>query len=556
MLTSIEGLDLDSKGKNFWNTCRNPQEEIIYFLLIDRFSTGKEKTVIFGQDISTGFGTAEELKGNLGGNLKGIESKLPYLKNLGISALWLSPVFENNPESYHGYAIQNYLAVDPRFGTKDDLVSLIAEAHKLGIKVFLDIIINHTGNNWSYKEDKEYTYNKGKKYAFGQWRFPDKPFPLELRDEQLYRKQGMIRNWDIWPETEQGDFFSLKKILLDESPEGKKAQVLLQKIYCWWIKETDCDGFRLDTVKHAGMLPVKKFCTAIKEYCLKIGKKDFFIFGELPLDDIASSSYVTAEIWGNKKSWKVYSGPDTLLDFSLHFTLPKVIKGVLSVAKLHERFKKLDRVSTSRPEAAKSLITFLDNHDQIESSFKARFATGAEQKQIMGGIGILFALPGIPCLYYGTEQGFSGKGFSDALIREAMFSASESISAHNPECCIYRFVQVMAAIRTSEPALIYGTLHFNAISFSGKKYFTSSSINHLICFSRLLFDEEITVLYNISKNISRKVYVRLETYVEKNLLKVIVGNHREIKVEKIMHGEEPFAFFSIYLEPMEFVILK
>lgn len=177
---------------------------IIYFLLVDRFHDGRERTVLSS---GKGFGKEEQLKRSCGGNLKGIIQKLDYIKNLGCTAIWISPVWENNPESYHGYDIRNFLKIDPRFGTEEDLFELVRKAHQKELKVILDVVINHSGNNWSYKKEGEIFYSQGKTFDFGQWRYENLPQPASLRNPELYFHRGMIRNWDRYPETRQGDFF-------------------------------------------------------------------------------------------------------------------------------------------------------------------------------------------------------------------------------------------------------------------------------------------------------------------------------------------------------------
>ena len=139
---SIEDINLAPKpGKKYWKSChREWREEFIYFLLIDRFHDSLPRKPA-KTSRSKGFGKEEQLKKICGGTIRGITSNLDYISGLGCTALWLSPLFENNPKSYHGYAIQNYLEIDKRFGTKEDLEELVDAAHKLDMRVFLDIVL-------------------------------------------------------------------------------------------------------------------------------------------------------------------------------------------------------------------------------------------------------------------------------------------------------------------------------------------------------------------------------------------------------------------------------
>lgn len=125
----------------------------LYFLLVDRFDNNQANIPAYDPDSEPTGRDPEQGKVFQGGNLKGIIQRLDYIKGLGANAIWLSPVFKNRQEmnnSYHGYGIQDFLEIDPRFGDKKDLQDLMREAHARGIYVILDIILNHTGDNWMY----------------------------------------------------------------------------------------------------------------------------------------------------------------------------------------------------------------------------------------------------------------------------------------------------------------------------------------------------------------------------------------------------------------------
>ena len=145
-MQSIHEIDLTPKsGKKYWTECqREWREEFIYFLLVDRFHDSHVRAPIGTQVRHRGFGTMTQLKQSCGGTLQGITRHLNYIKDLGCTALWLSPVFENNSDAYHGYAIQNYLEIDPRFGTKPDLEELVdMVSAKLMISHRRDLGSNH-----------------------------------------------------------------------------------------------------------------------------------------------------------------------------------------------------------------------------------------------------------------------------------------------------------------------------------------------------------------------------------------------------------------------------
>jgi glycosidase len=234
------------------------EDQLLYFLLPDRFSTGKEDESLDNEDqaisgtvkpftssdAENATSTAEEAstwrKGGVkwqGGTLKGIESKLGYLKRLGVTALWVGPIFKQVPRdesSYHGYAVQDFLDIDPHFGTREHLRELVSAAHELGLYVILDIILNHSGDVFAYKDgEKQWT---GQKYEVAGFRDaegnPTLPFhpiqddqdvkdpkscavwPIEFQRPDTFTCEGPISNWDNKAEFLRGDFVTLKDINL------------------------------------------------------------------------------------------------------------------------------------------------------------------------------------------------------------------------------------------------------------------------------------------------------------------------------------------------------
>jgi 1,4-alpha-glucan branching enzyme len=153
--TSSSQIDLTRiPGKQYFTVEREWREEFIYFLMVDRFHDDKSRTPVLQPNRSAGIQAPD---GFYGGKIKGITNHLDYIAGLGCTAIWLSPVFENNPGAYHGYNINNYLNIDPNFGTKQDLIDLINSAHVFRrngqpwpMRVILDVVINHSGDNWAY----------------------------------------------------------------------------------------------------------------------------------------------------------------------------------------------------------------------------------------------------------------------------------------------------------------------------------------------------------------------------------------------------------------------
>lgn len=554
---SIDDIDLAPKpGKKYWKNChREWREEFIYFLMVDRFHDSINRKP--GNATSKGFGDAEQLKKTCGGTLRGITNNLKYISGLGCTALWLSPVFENNPESYHGYAIQNYLEIDKRFGTKEDLEELVERAHDLDMRVFLDVVLHHSGNNWFYLDNVPYYYYDGATFSLGGWRSNDHPIPIELRDPELYGRKGQIRNYDTYPETREGDFLELKAYKMDDSPEARYVQDILIRTHCYWMKEVDIDGFRLDAVKHMGEEAISSFCSHVREYAYMLGKKNFFLFGELVGSEDAYNRYIGPKTTVTIDGQHIYYGLNSVLDFPLHYILADVIKGKSSPEQLIERYEALHNSALGRGEFGEFLVTFIDNHDQVGQSPKHRFGADATTEQIIAGIGFLLCALGTPCIYYGTEQGFNGAGESDSGIREAMFSLEDKdINALNTGNKIYQGISKIAAIRKKSAVLKFGHMHMRKTSTDERNFHLPVCAHCLIAFSRVLFDQEIVVAFNASTSEKKTEYisVRRQQEIDKAHYRFLYGNTGKVKV--LENPDYIGHYIQLELEPMQFVILS
>ena len=559
-MKSIKEIDLKPKpDKKYWSNChREWREEFIYFVLVDRFHDSKNRRPLDFKDRHHGFGEEQELQASCGGTLRGIINHLHYIKNLGCTALWLSPIFKNNPEAYHGYAIENYLEIDERWGTKEDLEQLVDAAHHLDMRVFLDIVLHHSGDNWSYPGGYDYYYSNGEKFPLERWRYEDRPVPLELRNEDLYNRKGQIRNFDAYPETQDGDFFRLKTFRNDDSIEALYVQDLLITIHCYWIRETDVDGFRLDAVKHMGPENISRFCSYMREYAYSLGKRNFFLFGELLGSEETYNRYIGPKTSIAYEDKNLYYGLNSVLDFPLYHILEDVIKGKSSPGKLIQRYENLQHHALNRGEYGEYLVTFIDNHDQVGPAIKHRFGYEASPEQIIAGIGFLLCALGTPCIYYGTEQGLDGCGNSDVFIRESMFNLHDyNTNILNPQSTIYKAIAAIAAIRKANPVLKFGRMYMRKISSDGVNFHFQHCEKCTLAFSRVLFNEEIVVVYNSSVSQSKEECIEIDYRINKNskCLKAIYGYENCVEVLKAKDGSKR-RFIRLYLQPKQFIMLK
>jgi alpha-amylase len=363
---SIHDLELRPiPGKTYWNCRREWREEFIYFLMVDRFHDGRERSPRSGPERAP---------------LAGLDGSKPPLaaarcgspatsitSATSVARRSASPVFENDdapdPDSgsYHGHAIRQLLAVDPRFGTKEDLVELVDEAHRREMRVFLDAVANHCGDVWYYPGDVPYFYSDdGRQFELGGWRRPDSLVPVELRNPDYFHRRGQIRawGWDQIPETQRGDFFSLKGFNNDEDAAGRALQRVIIDAHRYWMREADIDGFRMDAVKHMGELAVARFCQAMREYAYALGKQEFFLFGER----WAATTRSTADGPEHGRAGAARpSSPTPRCSTFLWWVLPGD-QGVHASARLVSCYDALHEHACSA-RLGNYLVTFVDNHD-------------------------------------------------------------------------------------------------------------------------------------------------------------------------------------------------
>jgi len=291
------------------------------------------------------------------------------------------------------------------------------------------VVINHSGDNWFYQGRSRFFYFNDQIFPFGDFRRTDRPIPTEFRNQEWYHRRGEMRDFDHPPENQHGDIVGLKDYANDDDAIGSEVINALIKVHAYWIREADVDGFRVDAVKHMGELASSRFCSNIREYAYSLGKRGFFLFGEIatPSDD-AYNRYIgqnTSKLDGNNT---VFFGLDSVLDFRLaegvfaddnNAPLRDVLKGFKGPQTLFNRLEAQRDRALSRGELGRYLVTFVDNHDSFWQP-TGRFGQGADDEQVIGAIGFLLCLLGTACIYYGTEQGFSGQG-GDNEMREAMF---------------------------------------------------------------------------------------------------------------------------------------
>jgi glycosidase len=535
------------------------RDEVIYFLLPDRFSDGKEAnrplldrsspaTVAAARPPGFRFDLWSESGGARwqGGTIAGITSKLEYLQGLGVTTVWVGPIFKQrgHQDAYHGYAIQDFLDVDPRFGTRRDLVDLVAAAHQRGMHVLLDVIFNHSGHNWDYENnvvDPPYRpwpdfYNKGPwlnvdgDHTATVAGDEDGVWPTELQRDDAYTRagSGSLSDENIddpHAEIKRSDFAGAMR---DFNFDGSDALTDLARCFKYWIALTDCDGFRLDTLKHVPQEVARNFCGTIKEFAANLGKANFFLVGEVGGPDENAGRYLDLLELNLNATLDIGSSRSQLRAVAKGFSAPRSYFDIVG---------QWDPILGSHRNSGPRHVTVLDDHDHI-SGEKVRFSSdAASEHQVVAGVGIqLFSL-GIPCIYYGTEQAFAGpekserdqflpdyNAGSDKYLREVMFGADHprasgrqglqggaaSLDAGLPafgafgtvghHCFddtfpVYRRIKALVGVRQAFPVLRYGRQYLRDIAnFEGP--FAPSGAGDIIGWSRVLDDEEALCIVN------------------------------------------------------------
>jgi glycosidase len=557
------------------------RDEVLYFLLPDRFSDGGEdarelltqtrravlRTTPARPDIDWREWAASGARWQ-GGTIAGIRGRLDYLQGLGVTTLWIGPVFKQRArlDTFHGYGVQDFLEVDPRFGSREDLADLCQDAHARGLRVILDIIANHSGDNWGYlppgagldalRNEPPYLpfpqfygaadgagegwstalrdeHQQGSAAAAG---VHDGVWPVELRGARHYTRAGkgeLDRGGldDAHAEHKRTDFFALKDLALD----GADTLSALVDCFKYWIAVSDCDGFRLDTVKHLSLEEARNFCGALREFADRLGKRNFLIVGEIAGGD-AAQDFVIDHLAAARRNLTA------ALDIGgARLILTDVAKGLRPAADYFGAFDETSQGFESHRAFGDRHVSIVDDHDHVFGR-KVRFsaeipdASAVKDRQIVAATAIqLFAL-GIPCIYYGSEQAFAGPassqlrflvehgwGGNDRYLREAMFGPAHPRAAHgedldtqvrdrdetlpgfgpfgtfdthafDPTSPAYRRIAALCATRARHPVLRVGRQYQRPVRVFGD--FALPAAGELIAWSRILDTDEAIVVVN------------------------------------------------------------
>ena len=465
-----------SASNGFW------QAQSIYQIITDRFFDGDPSN----NNAEGNYSPANS--GSVhGGDFKGIEQKLDYIKALGATAIWISPIVLNGHGQFHGYAARDFYHVAPHWGSLADLQHMIQAAHARGILVVDDIIVNH-GDDLIYSTDSGYANFLAPpagytlKYRSGS---PTYAPPFDTYNSiyttannaltNYFHNYGGIPDYNTDQHVELGELSGLD----DFRTESAYVRSNMAAIYEYWIGQAGFDGFRIDTVKHVEMGFWQNWAPLVHSYAASIGKPNFFMFGEVyDGSDSKCGSYTGTQSGGP-------FALDSVVDYPLYFLVNSVFASASGNTKqIEDRYNAI--AANYDPAAQMRLVTFLDNHDQ------PRFlsASGATTARLNVALAFLYTSRGVPCLYYGTEQAFNGT--TDPNDREDMFagqfeqgpSLGDNFNMTHPQ---FQMVAKLNNFRRLYSALLTGS-HVNK--------WNDPDSPGLFAYARRLGAEEVFVVFN------------------------------------------------------------
>lgn len=351
-------------------------KDAIYLITPDRFSNGKSENDNL-PEMKEGT-DRQNINGRHGGDLEGIRKHIEYLKELGITALWINPALKNDMPnaSYHGYAITDFYAIDPRFGSNQEYFNLCREANAAGIKIIADMVVNHCGSeHWWMKDPPDE----------GWINYSDKPYQqtnhLKTTTIDLYASQedteGLVRGWFV-------------PSMPDLNTEHPILSKYLINNTLWWIEQARLSGIRMDTYPYSSKTFMATWARRIRtEY------PGFFLVGEV-------WHYEPALIARWQDQENTTEGYRSWLPYVFDFPLQGAIRTAFTEPEGWEQgiYKLYEAASLDfLYPAPNHLVTFADNHDMT----RVFTALGGDVMKTKNAIAFLLTFRGLPALYYGTE---------------------------------------------------------------------------------------------------------------------------------------------------------
>ena len=502
-------LNIDGKKVNYPLKARTmsgdkrigfDNSDVLYMLMPDRFASGRNITKPM-KGLNPYVVDRSKPSLRHGGDLEGVRQHLDYFNQLGVTALWFTPVLENNlpdmnsQSSYHGYATTNYYRVDPRFGTNEDYARLVAEAHAKGLKVVMDMIFNHCGYDHPWVKDmpsKDW-FNTPEWMKKGDSYYLQTSYKLTPVLDPYASKVDKRETVDGW----------FVRSMPDLNQKNPHVMTYLIQNSEWWIETVGIDGIRMDTYPYADRKAMSQW--------MKILNEEYPNFNTVGETWVTEPAYTAAWQKDSKLS-KVNSYLKTVMDFSFY--------DKINLAKHEETdawWKGLNRIYNSLCydylyENPSSVMAFIENHDTD------RFLeNGKDTLALKQALALLLTINRIPQLYYGTEVLMNGtKEVTDGNVRcdfpggfagdkHNAFTAEGRTKAEN---AMFNWLSKLLKWRRNNMVITKGK-QIQFIPYKG-----------VYVIARQWNDQTILTILN---GTSQPVTLPLDRYAE------VIGNHQEAK---------------------------
>jgi glycosidase len=445
------------------------RDQVIYFVMTDRFADGNPAN----NDQGVGAYNPQRSDRFNGGDLQGIRQRLDYIQGLGATAVWITPPNRNqwfDPllgyYGYHGYWAQHFKQVDPHVGTLADYRRLSDALHRRGMYLVQDIVVNHTANYFDYTGGWD-PQDPARFYAPNPRSLPTPAptqWPFSLNDPRRadHRRAG-IYHWtppliDV-ADREQELRFQMSGLddLNTRNPTVRRA---LRDSFGWWIQAVGVDAYRVDTAFYVEPEFFEDFihsrdrrAPGLAHVARRTGREDFLVFGEGFGIDRAGEERQSRRIESYVTGPKGERRMNGMLNFPLYGALQDVFARGRPAAELADRIERMLKVHRD----IHRMPSFIDNHDVD------RWLAGADEASLKQALLAMMTLPGIPVLYYGTEQGFTEQ-------RAAMFAAAQGSGGrdrYDTQSPLYRWTAEAVSLRRAHRVFSRGVPELLQASRSG-----------------------------------------------------------------------------------------
>ncbi len=424
------------------------------------------------------------------GDIRGMTSKLDYLKELGVEGIWLMPV--NPSPSYHKYDVTDYYGIHPDYGTLEDFKIFIKEAHKRNIHVIMDMVLNHSSSQHPWFIDAK--NNENSRYRdYYVWTHKDDP-QTKAPVKKGFGDSDNSRHWNAVPGSDYLYYSYFGGNMPDLNYDNPRLREEVFKIGRFWLTEIGVDGFRLDAARH--IFPEER----------AIDNHNWWVYFRNEMLKADKDVYIVGEVWAPAPEVAPYmKGIPALFDFDLGFAITRSVNEergdslVAGLNRIREFYK------TVNPDFIDA--TFLTNHDQN----RIMSAVGNDGNKARMAAALLFTLPGSPYLYYGEELGMMGKK-PDPYIREPFlwdkrendkerahwilprYSTDSSLVAERQQekdpASMLNYYKTFIALRNNSKALTFGEMEP-----------VDLNIHEICSFIRTYEDESLLVIHNLSKTV-------------------------------------------------------